>query len=81
MWYNSGMGKIDKQKELIGYLKVVFSILVAVDISLVAWVFKHAGDTTVYYLYASAVIVVVITFAIIWINRYILKKIDELEDM
>jgi len=75
------MGKIDKQKELIGYLKVVFSILVAVDLSLVAWVFKHTNDAPVYYLYASAIIVVLITGGIIGINRFILAKIDELEDM
>ncbi len=37
------MGKIDKIKESIGYLKVIFSILVAIDVSLVAWVFKNSN--------------------------------------
>jgi len=29
--YNKQMGKIDKLKESIGYLKVIFSILIAID--------------------------------------------------
>ena len=32
------MAQIDKLKEEIGWLKVIFAILIATDISLVAWV-------------------------------------------
>ena len=31
------MAKIDKLKEEIGWLKVIFAILIVTDISLVAW--------------------------------------------
>ena len=75
------MGKIDKAKELIGYMKVIFSILIAIDVSLVAWLFKHGSVLVDYYIYASSILVVLITVAIIWINATILKKIDELEEM
>jgi hypothetical protein len=35
------MSKTDKLKEEIGWLKVVFAILVATDISLVAWLVQN----------------------------------------
>ena len=38
------MSKLDKEKEFIGYLKVVFGVLVAIDMSSVAWLFQHAED-------------------------------------
>ena len=37
------MAKIDKLKEEIGWLKVIFAILIATDISLVAWVVQNYG--------------------------------------
>ena len=35
------MAKIDKLKEEISWLKVIFAILIATDISLVAWVVQN----------------------------------------
>ena len=35
------MPKVDKLKEEIGWLKVVFAILVAIDISLVGWLAQN----------------------------------------
>ncbi|BCD61830.1 hypothetical protein NitYY0826_C0693 [Nitratiruptor sp. YY08-26] len=35
------MARIDKIKEFIGYLKVILGILVAIDISIIAWLFKN----------------------------------------
>ena len=75
------MGKIDKQKESIGYLKVIFSILVAIDVSLVAWIFKNATLLEDAQLIIPSVIVLLITIALIYVNKIILKKIDQLEEM
>ncbi|MDQ7068924.1 MAG: hypothetical protein Q9M40_13695 [Sulfurimonas sp.] len=41
------MAKIDEIKESIGYLKVVFSIMIAVDVSLVAWLYKLCNNRVV----------------------------------
>ena len=38
------MAKVDKLKEEIGWLKVIFAILIATDISLVAWVVQNYGE-------------------------------------
>ncbi len=37
------MARIDKLKEEIGWLKIVFAILIATDISLIAWVIQNYG--------------------------------------
>jgi hypothetical protein len=34
------MAKLDKAKEYIGFLKAIFVMIVAIDSSLVAWLFK-----------------------------------------
>jgi hypothetical protein len=75
------MGKMDKQKESIGYLKVIFSILVAIDVSLVAWIFKSSILLDSKQLILPSVIVLFITFSLIYVNKIILKKIDQLEEM
>lgn len=40
------MAQIDKLKEEIDWLKVVFAILIATDISLVAWVIQNYGKAS-----------------------------------
>ena len=75
------MGKIDKIKESIGYLKVIFSILVAIDVSLVAWIFKNSNIIEDAKIIISSIIVVLITIALIFTNKTILDKIDKLEEM
>ena len=79
--YNFSMGKVDKQKESIGYLKVVFSILVAIDVSLVAWIFKNNVLVDSGQIIVPSVIVLFITISLIYVNKIILKKIDQLEEM
>ena len=77
----SFMAKIDKQKESIGYLKVIFSILVAIDVSLVAWIFKNSVLLEDKQLIVPSIIVLLITIALIYVNKVILQKIDKLEEM
>lgn len=75
------MGKIDKEKESIGYLKVIFSILIAIDVSLVAWAFKNYMIMSDIKNIIIFLLIGLITFAIILVNRKILKKIDYLEEL
>ncbi len=75
------MSKLDKIKEEIGWLKVIFSVLIAIDISLVAWLTQNFNSAGIMLLILSLFGVVVITFIIVWINRSVYKKIDELEDL
>ena len=61
--------------------KVIFSILVAIDVSLVAWIFQNADILEGIKLIVPSTIVLLITIALIYANKVILNKIDKLEDM
>ena len=71
------MAKLDRAKEYIGFLKTIFIMLVAIDSSLVSWLFKNSELN----LNSSLVIIgiCVSSVSIIFLVRYILKKIVELE--
>ena len=75
------MAKIDKIKETIGYLKVVFGVLVAIDVSIIGWLFKNAQLLSSLKIVISLIAIVATTLAIIFVNRKILQKIDELEEL
>ena len=38
------MAKVDKLKEEVGWLKIIFSILIATDISLIAWLVQKIDE-------------------------------------
>lgn len=73
------MAKIDQLKEFIGFLKALFLTLVAIDSSLIAWLFNHSSLT----LKSSLVIFVIaiVSMTVIIMFKYILRKISELEDI
>ena len=75
------MSKIDKLKEEIGWLKVVFGILVAIDISLVAWLAQNYEKSPAFLSAICSVAVLFVTGGIIWVNRAAYRKIDELEEL
>ena len=75
------MSKADKLKEEIGWLKVVFAILVAIDISLVGWLAQNYAHAPTLLQVVCSVAVVVITGGVVWVNRVAYRKIDELEEL
>jgi len=75
------MSNTDKLKEEIGWLKVVFGILVAIDISLVAWLAQNITKAPIFLLVICALAVLSVTTGIVWINRAAYRKIDELEEL
>ena len=75
------MAKIDRIKEEIGWLKVVFGILVATDISLLAWLAEKFASAPKVQVIVSLVAVVIVTSAIVWVNRLAYVRIKQLEDL
>ena len=75
------MAYIDKVKEEIGWLKVVFAILLAADISLVAWGVQNYGKTSPLLLSIGVIAAFLVTLAIIWVNSVAYRKINKLEDL
>ncbi len=75
------MAHIDEIKESIGYLKVIFSILIAVNVSLVAWIYKHYDNLDMLNIILFFVLSIVISLGIIHVNRTILHKIRSLRNL
>ena len=75
------MAQIDKLKEEIGWLKVIFAILIATDISLIAWLAQNYGKSPSFLLTIGLVVAVLVTLIIIWINNVAYRKIDKLEEL
>jgi len=75
------MARIDKLKEEIGWLKVIFGISIATDISLIAWLVQNYSKVGRLISLLGAVGAFLIVIAIVLINRIAYKKIDELEEL
>lgn len=75
------MAKLDKLKEEIGWMKIVFGILIAADISFVAWVAENYNKTDIFLLVICIIGIGVISGIILWINKAAYRRIDELEDL
>lgn len=75
------MAYIDKIREEIGWLKVIFAISIATDISLIAWLIQSYGKVRLLLSILGALGALLIMFTIVWINRIAYRKIDELEEL
>ena len=75
------MGKIDKIKEHIGWLKVAFAIAVATDITLIGWLVTNYEEKSLTISIMATSTVVIVSFIIILINKIAFKKMDELEEL
>jgi hypothetical protein len=74
------MAKLDRLKEEIVWLKIVFGILVAMDVSLLGWVAQNYTTAGRMLVLAGMVGAAVVTFAIVLVHRRAYDRIQELED-
>ena len=75
------MAHIDKVKEEIGWLKVVFAIFLATALSLIAWLVENYGKGQTLLLVVGGVAAFLVMLAIIWINSAAKRKINKLEEL
>lgn len=73
------MSKVDKLKEEIGWLKVTYAILAAVDISLIAWMAQHYTTASVILLGLCTAAITLVTVAIVWVTQTAYRRLGELE--
>lgn len=66
-------------KELIGFLKIVFSITTIVSISLITWTFQNIDNRTLSW-YIAYIVLIVCIYIVIKLVRFIIKLIDNLGD-
>ena len=72
------MAKIDKIREEIGWLKVVFATLIAIDISLSAWLFKNISIYPFMITLITIAGIIFISGLIVVINFFAYVKIQEI---
>jgi 4-hydroxybenzoate polyprenyltransferase len=81
-WHYAGlMSKSDRIKEEIGWLKVVFGLLVATDISLLGWLAQNFATSNRIQIGIALVAVIGVTIAVVWVNRVAYARIDQLEEL
>ncbi|MXZ00389.1 hypothetical protein F4Y93_06975 [Candidatus Poribacteria bacterium] len=75
------MAHIDKVKEEIGWLKVVFAIFLATALSLIAWLVENYGTGRTLLLVVGGASAFLVMLAIIWVNSVAKRKINKLEEL
>lgn len=75
------MGRTDKLKEEIGWLKVIFAISIATDISLIAWLIENFGKANLFLYLVGTFGALLMMFAIDKIDSIARQKMNELEEL
>ena len=75
------MPKLDKIKEEIEQLKVIFAITVATDLSLMAYLAQNYKTQDLLFSILNGSAIILVTFLIVIINRRAYKKIDEIGEL
>lgn len=75
------MAKLDSAREELGWLKVLFTVLAAVDVSLIAWLSQAYDTAKSALLFVGMAAAAVLTAHVIWINHVAYRKIRELKDL
>ena len=73
------MARLDRAKEYIGFLKAIFITIIAIDSSLISWLFKNSNLA-----FNSILVIIGISISsivILVLFKYILKKIEDLEEI
>jgi hypothetical protein len=71
----------DEIKESIGYLKVVFSLLVVTKIGLIGWLVKNYVLAEKILIYADVILIIILLLSIIIINNKIISNIKKLKEL
>ena len=75
------MSEIDEIKEFIGYLKVVFALVLATTFGLISWLVQNYRSAEKFLLYADVLLIVVLVITLIFISRKILSDIKRLKEL
>ena len=73
------LSKTDRIKEELGWLKIVFAIFVAVDVSLMAWLAQNYDELSQVLTVCGFLGVVFVTSVVVWVNQAAIKRFKELE--
>ena len=75
------MPKIDGIKEELGWLKVMFGVSIAIDMSLIGWIAQNFNGTNDVVVVFAIIGMFVITGFVVWVNHLAYRRIRELEGL
>ena len=75
------MSRAEKIKEQIGWLKVIFGILTAIVVSLIGFIATSYKVAEPIIIVLSLIVVALLSFGIIIVNKKAYAKMDELEEL
>jgi len=75
------MPKIDKIKEQIGWLKIIFGMLFVTDIFLIGYLFTKISSLSMIKIVIVLIGLIFVTLGIIYVNKKAINKIDSLEEL
>ncbi len=75
------MSKVDRIKEEIGWLKIVFAVSIALDASLVAWLAQNYTTANQIIVAAGFLAALTLAAVIVFVNRRAYSCIDKLEEL
>ena len=75
------MGKTDKEKEQISWIKFWIGVGVASIMGLISYLVNHYEKSNLYILSATVMAIVFVAIFVVILNNIGLKKIKELEDI
>jgi len=74
------MSRSDRIKEELGWVKLVFAVSVAIDVSLVGWLAENYQVASQLLVLSAFVGVIFTTLVVVWINRAAMGHFRALED-
>ena len=74
------MARVDRLREEIGWLKVVFGVLIAIDASLLGWLGQNYATGSRVAVVVGTAAAIGVTLAVARVHRLAYRRIDELEE-
>jgi putative Mn2+ efflux pump MntP len=75
------MSMLDRINSEIGWLKVVFGLAVALDASVIGWLFQNYRTADLFDIVAGSVAAIVFSVIVIVVNRRAYQLIDQQENL
>ncbi len=75
------MSEADQIKEEVGWLKLVFAALIAIEVSLIGWLAQNYTTARTLIVVGAFVTVVAIGLGIVWVNRIAFRRMRQLRDL
>jgi len=75
------MSEADQIKEEVGWLKLIFAALIAIEVLLIGWLAQNYTTAQTLIVVGAFVTVVALSLGIVWVNRTAFRRMRQLRDL